>query len=292
MIRDLTLSLREMIMQASRDMPELAACQISFDRPSDSYNPAQPTISLFLHDIRENTELRSNEPDMRVIGGRSVVQRAPFRLACTYLVTAWPGNVTGDELALREQRLLSQVLMTFLRFPKLPPEFLMGALAGQDPPLPLITAQAEGLRNASEFWTALSNRMRPSLNVTATLSLRPAAPVTGPLVISSDIRLRHAGRVDAERFRIGGRVTTPAGEALSGVTASLLGTGLSAVTDANGRYVMPPVAAGAHTLRLQWGPDRQDVVVSVPASSQHAYDVTFIPPVTTKPSDQTPQTAM
>jgi hypothetical protein len=43
-IRDLSLSLRELLIRGAADLPELAAARIAFYRPADSFSPAQPTL--------------------------------------------------------------------------------------------------------------------------------------------------------------------------------------------------------------------------------------------------------
>src|SRR5690606_30305455 len=57
MIRNLSETLEQLLAT------ELPGVQIEFVRPSEPYNPAQglTTLNLFLFDIRENVELRSNE---------------------------------------------------------------------------------------------------------------------------------------------------------------------------------------------------------------------------------------
>src|SRR3954470_2810 len=124
MIRDLSLSLRALLTQGAAGLPELATAQVSFDRPADGFNPAQPTVSLFLYDVRENVELRNREPNVSIVNGQVSRVAPPRRMSCSYLVTAWPGNVTGDELALREHRLLSQVLVLLMRNPTIPARYL------------------------------------------------------------------------------------------------------------------------------------------------------------------------
>src|SRR5215213_3502110 len=173
MIRDLSETLRVMLDDPAvvADCPELAAALIVFDRPSEQFNPAQTTIDLFLYDVRENMELRSNEPFVERHNGQATIQRPPMRVACSYLVTAWP--VGGAELALQEQRLLSQVLLVLTRHPTIPKSFLQGSLVGQPPPLPLVMTQAEGVKDPTEFWTALGNKLRTSLTLTVTIAMQP-----------------------------------------------------------------------------------------------------------------------
>ena len=89
MIDDLTETLREMLRRA-RPRPPLGEALISFERPAENFKPKdQPTVNLFLYDIRENTTLRSNELSIERANGTVTMHRAPLRVACSYLVTAW-----------------------------------------------------------------------------------------------------------------------------------------------------------------------------------------------------------
>ncbi len=189
MIRDLSLTLQAILEDPAltTPFPELAAAQIVFDRPVETFNPTQTTIDLFLYDIRENMELRSNEPLMRRLNGQVEIQRPPLRVACSYLITAWP--IGGTDLALQEHRLLSQVLQVLSRYAKIPVAFLKGQLVGQEPPLPMMTAQTDGLKEPAEFWTAIGNKLRPSLTVTVTIGMEVFTPVTAPIVITEEVRL-------------------------------------------------------------------------------------------------------
>src|SRR6266700_8434571 len=168
MIADLSETLRA-ILQDPSVPPELGASDIVFDRPTDPFTPSKTTVDLFLYDLRENTELRSNEQVVTRVGHQSIIHPAPLRLNCSYLVTAWP--VGGAELALQEHRLLSQVLRTLGQYPMIPAQYLQGSLIGQDPPLPMIELHPDALKTMSEFWTAVGNKLRASLTVTVTISV-------------------------------------------------------------------------------------------------------------------------
>lgn len=159
MINDLSESLRALLTQPG--LPgELAAAQIVFDRPSEPFNPAQTTIDLFAYEIRENHNARNTLPG-------SGAQRT-LRIACSYLVTAWP--VGGSELALKEQQLLGEVLQVLAGYPVIPAALLRGSLIGQDPPQ-IVVLHPDALGNMSEFWSSLGNKLRPSLNITATIAV-------------------------------------------------------------------------------------------------------------------------
>ena len=129
------------------------------------------------------------EPVIERTNGRVITHTPPLRVACSYLVTAWPGGETGDAAALLEQRLLSQTLQVFAGQPTIDPKFLQGSLKGQEPPLPLVTALVDPQKNLSEFWTALGNKLRPSLTVRATISITDLIPPqTEPMVITEHLR--------------------------------------------------------------------------------------------------------
>jgi hypothetical protein len=182
-IDDLARTLQAVLGDPSlhADFPALAKAQISFDRPTDDPTKLlHPTVNLFLYDVRENVELRSNEPHYARPGRQVMIAPPPLRVACSYVVTAWP--VGGVDLALQEHGLLSQALQVLARYHTIPPQFLQGSLAAQAPPVPLVAASAEGLKEPQDFWTALGLRMRASFVVTATIALTVQPPASAPAV--------------------------------------------------------------------------------------------------------------
>jgi len=284
MINELSETLRALLDDPAlaTAFPELAAAQVVFDRPAEQFSPSQTTIDLFLYDVREDMELRSNEPVIERLNGRAVIKRPPLRVACSYLLTAWA--VGGGELPLQEQKILSQALIVLARYPTIPTPFLKGSLAGQEPPLPMMASRADGLKNPSEFWTAVGNKLRPSVTVVVTISLDPFAPETAPLVITSDVRIgertspgetKLKAQTAQDLFRVSGLVTAADNSPVKGAVVALKGTGLSAVTDAEGIYSLGPLAAGPYTVRAQAGQKVKEVSIVVPAASGKNYNVQF-----------------
>ncbi|WP_298269399.1 Pvc16 family protein [Geobacter sp.] len=279
MIRDLSQTLRAILSQPGLPA-ELAAARIAFDRPTEQFNPQQTTVDLFLYDVRENVELRSSEPVVERAGGEAVIRRPPLRVACSYLVTAWP--VGGTEPALQEHRLLSQVLQVLSRYPIIPPAFLQGGLAGQEPPLPMVAALVDRQKNLSEFWTALGNRLRPSLTVTVTIGIDVFTPETVPMVLTGEVLLGErtaphettlkAG-TEVRSFRIGGRVTGTGDAPVAGATVTLVERGISATSDGDGRFVLGAMKPGSYTLHVVKGGTVKDVAITVPAPGGQNYDV-------------------
>jgi hypothetical protein len=282
MIRDLSETLRAILDDPALavSFPELAAAQIVFDRPTDQFNPAQTTVDVFLYDIRENLELRSNEPLVERNNGQATIHRPPLRVACSYLVTAWP--VGGAELFLQEHRLLSQTLQVLSRYQTIPASFLKGSLVGQQPPLPMMTAQTDGPNEPAEFWTAIGNKLRPSITVTVTIAMELFAPVTAPLVITEEIRLGERTGTEEEKikpatqqdlFRIGGQVTDTGNAPVVGASVTLVETGLTTQTDADGYYILDRLAPGIYNLRIQAGATVKSISMTVPAPAGSNYNV-------------------
>lgn len=247
MIRDLSLTLQAILTQPGLPA-ELAAARIVFDAPTDAYTPAQTEIDLFLYDIRENAELRRSDPVVERRNGQAIIHPAPLRVACSYIVTAWP--VGGTDLPLQQHRLLSQVLQLFSRLPTIPAAFLGGGLVGQEPPLPMLTAQTDGLKNPAEFWLALSNRPRPSIMLVVTISVPVFEDVTGPLVTTRVTGFGVGTSVISETLvQIGGRVLSAAGQPLSDAYVDIPSVGLQTRTGLEGRFTFARVPIGTHTIR-------------------------------------------
>ncbi len=300
MISDLSQVLRRILEQTSLSsrFPELAEAQISFERPSETFSPGQTTVNLFLYDIREHLELRNNEPTIeRGNDGRAIIHNPPKRIACSYLVTAWP--IGAEELPLQEHRLLSQVLQVFLAYPTIPeiPFLENTRLAGQEPALPMVTAQLDGVQSTAEFWTALGNQLRPSITVTVTIAIKELfEPEPTFIVITHNWQLAQRISPSSEQlvattqagflgqrispsspplvpgteqqfFRIGGRVTDAENNPVVGATVILVERNLRAATDRDGNYSIGVIPAGAYTLRVQLDDVLQEVNITIPVES-------------------------
>ena len=273
MIDDLSQTLRTILTRSGAD--PLKSAQIVFDRPADPFTPQQTTVDLFLYDIREDVELRRNEPVFERANGRVITHAPPLRVACSYLVTAWPGGETGDAAALLEQRLLSQTLQVLAGQPTIDPKFLQGSLKGQEPPLPLVTALVDPQKNLSEFWTALGNKLRPSLTVRATISVKDLMmPKTEPMVIIERLRsgVRSAAGEESivpttldEKFRIGGRISDASSRPVIAAAVTIVELGLTTHTDPDGRFVLGMAIGGDFTLQVKTDKAESTFPIKIPA---------------------------
>lgn len=192
MIQDLDATLK-LILERELPSPLNEQVAISFDTPDDQFPPTSvtpPAIDLFLYDVRENHDLRSNEWSLqRESDGTGRLSQPLLRVDCSYLITAWPSPSTPNRAA-DEHRLLSEVMRVLLRLPKLPAELLQGELVDQELPLPTAVLQPGHLQSLGEFWQALGGKPKAALNYTVTLAVQPFAPVDVPLVRESKADLQ------------------------------------------------------------------------------------------------------
>lgn len=193
MIDDLDKTVEELL---KRELAPALVEQIaiSFAAPDSDFPPATvtlPAVDLFLYDIRENLELRNTQWIIEhKDDGTATRRRAPVRIDCSYLITAWSSD-SSTTRALDEHRLLSEVMKVLLRHPTLPEVLLQGRLRGQEPPLPSSTLQPGRLQSVAEFWQALGGKPKAALNYTVTISVVDDQPVeTEVPVIEKKLKFR------------------------------------------------------------------------------------------------------
>ena len=170
MFQDLDATLAKLV----REELSLKNITISFASPDDQFPPSGvtlPAIVLFLYDVRENVDLRTNQWETdKQPNGVTTRKRPPVRVDCSYLITAWPSQ-TAPNPAQDEHRLLGEVLKVLLRHRRIPEQYLYGELIGQEPPVPArITAESQ-LQSVGEFWQAMGGRPKATLQYRITVSV-------------------------------------------------------------------------------------------------------------------------
>jgi hypothetical protein len=269
-IDDLSRTLEAVLQDPSFAVmfPELHGADIVFDRPLDPFTPSKTTIDLFLYDIRENLDLRLNEVTTTIVGNQIVTHPAALRLACSYLVTAWP--VTGSDLALQEQRLLSEVLVVLSHYPIIPSTFLVGSLVGQDPLLPMVALHPDALKNLAEFWSSLGSRLKASLTVTVTISVPVFSDIADFPVLAETITVTQGEPPATETLlEVGGQVFNSLSQGVAGAFVDILDAASTPVTaqqisDSNGQFVFSQVNAGNFQIRavaIGYKPQIQPVTI-------------------------------
>lgn len=173
MIRDLDDTIEQLFITRAPAGSELAGADISFELPDADWRGGLDTLTVncYLYDIRENFELRTVEPPVQrsADGTRAIRRRVPVRIDCAYCITAW--SPATNESVLEEHRLLGQILRVLLLHPTIPADVLQGSLVDQIPPYPTIIAAPDGVKNQPEFWGALDQQLKPSLNYVLTLAV-------------------------------------------------------------------------------------------------------------------------
>jgi hypothetical protein len=166
---------------------------ISFAAPDDQFPPSGvtlPAVSMFLYDIRENTQLRSNEWELRRDDDNRITsrRRPPVRVDCSYLITAWPSDV--PEPAADEHLLLGEVMKVLLRHRAVPAQYLRGDLEGQEPPVRARILAENQLQSLGELWQAMGGKPKAALHYGVTLSVDVSGwEVPGPKVFETVISL-------------------------------------------------------------------------------------------------------
>lgn len=274
MFHDLDASLKSLL--ASEEAPSgLREAEVSFLTPEKGYAPAQNTINLFMHEVKEDRDLRDPLPIVKQVGTEFVQRLPPLRVDCAYLVTAWSSE-TGAGRVAAEHRLLAEAFLWLSRSPVSKGHLnnhLKGSLASQPFPPPTMVAQLDGARNTADFWTALGIPPRPCFNLVVTIAMDLGVEeiVGKPAVASKEIRLVGADSI----FQIGGAVRDAAsGAPLEAVELTLVELGEKAKTKADGRFTFSSLAEGDYQLRAgKDGYTAQVKPVHVPGATPAAFDI-------------------
>ena len=187
MIEDLDRTMEQLF---KRELPPALAEQvaITFEVPDGQFPPPSvtlPAIDLFLYDIRENRELRTNEWVVER-GDLTVTRtRPPVRVDCSYLISCWASD-SAPNPAQDEHRLLGEVMNILLRHRTLPANVLQGSLQGQEPALRAASLHPTLLQSVGEFWQAMGGKPKACLNYTVTISVQPFEGQEAPVVVETN----------------------------------------------------------------------------------------------------------
>lgn len=161
---------------------------ISFDAPRRDWSArlSRPTLNLFMHDLRENVQMRqlgnpwevTRNPD-----GSVTERRRGRRVDLHYIITAWAMHSED------EHRLLGRALMTLFRYPTLPDDLLPEVFRDESMKANIEVAQSTTLERPTELWGVIGNDLRPVIVCQISIAMNPYEPVTNlPLVSSTELR--------------------------------------------------------------------------------------------------------
>lgn len=245
-----------------------AEVEICYEMPTREWvdSRTQPTINLFLFEIKENRQKRETNLQTTRGSGRAERRLPPRRIDLYYMV-----NVFATERQ-DEHELLWRVLATLLKYHELPGDVLPDSLRQLAPPLTArFDDEGEGARML-QLWNALGTPPRPALCYVVTAPLDLDITLEAPLVLTRTARYRSLAAeatAYATRIQIGGVVRDQNGRPLDGVRVRLAESAAEgSFTGADGQFVLRGVPSGTVKLNLvdKRRVERQ-VEVTVPADS-------------------------
>lgn len=268
MISDLDETIKKLLITKGPFEP--SQVDIKFEAPDREWSASisKPTVNIYLYDIRENHELRGTEWIIaKNTNGNATRKKNPSRVDVSYLITVWANDV-GDE-----HRLLWQVMATLFRFPEIPDDIISGDLIGHLYPIKATTAQPDGLfNNPSDFWAALDNKIKASINYVITLPLDTELVFTAPLVRTKtiDVKPTNADTVTERTVQVAG-VIHKAGkpeESVREATILAKEAGMTAVINDKGFYTFTNIQPGKHTFEVVIaGKKIKDIAITIPSKS-------------------------
>ncbi len=219
---------------------------VAFDAPSKDWSGklTNPTVDLFLYDLREASSRAQAAPDEQRENGKAVVTPASLQLELTYAVTAWTKAVED------EHRLLSQVLAILYSYRRLPAELLDSALDGGTLLAKAETSVGRPREEKADFWTSVGGQYKASIDfVVHTQIASGAAFVRGPEVRTQTVRTRLSdgpARTLTEFHRIAGTVSDADGQPVADAWVAIPAAGLWTATSRDGRFRFDRIQPGKH----------------------------------------------
>src|SRR5262252_729646 len=247
----------------STKIPGLAANQISFSAPDDDWRKTISgslgnVLDVYLIELYTNAELHSNEIFRQGSGINQQSVRAPARLNCRYLISAWsPVSATPlVEPAIEEGVLLHQVttvLTGALPFDAaaiyapnpVPAGFPPDMLA---PDLPAVVNPTEPFDKLSEFWHRMDTIWKPVVDLVVTIPVVYAPRLTGPPVTTLFSEYGTVDEPDLEEMTVIGGVVTFGGLPVDRAWVRLVYLDRTVTTGASGEFIFEGIRRGQYTL--------------------------------------------
>ena len=205
----------------------VTAAQVRFQPPdaalrTDVVNLNRLVLDVYLVELREHRSLRSNGRDRSLDHGIVLVEQAPERVDCHYLLSAWsPAQpAPGIEPTLDEHALLYDAMASLLLAGPLNPSRVYPPASAKlaawparfrDDDLPTNVVPGEGFLKLSDFWTSMGqdSRWKPVVYLVVTVPVAMLSEVAGPMVttLMTEHRLSDApDDPEALLIQIGGHV--------------------------------------------------------------------------------------
>ena len=249
---------------------------IEFNPPTKEWVNSRtvPTLNFFLYDLEENTELRQSDYDKisskNAKGISSSIRRVPARRFDLHYMVSAISSVIDDE-----HLLLWRAMVTLLKNPSIPEQFLPENILKLELPVKGRVSQPDDGPRPMDLWSALETPPRPSLLYVLTVPVDLETGFESPLVLTRTARYRlleQESSASEVAFHIGGVVKDRLGAPLAGAKVNLLGHD-ALLSDSLGRFVLTHVPAGEAKLEVSIDSKKPKVVkLEIPSDN---YDVTL-----------------
>lgn len=249
---------------------------IEFNPPTKEWVNSRtvPTLNFFLYDLEENTELRQSDYDKisskNAKGISSSIRRVPARRFDLHYMVSAISSVIDDE-----HLLLWRAMVTLLKNPSIPEQFLPENILKLELPVKGRVSQPDDGPRPMDLWSALETPPRPSLLYVLTVPVDLETGFESPLVLTRTARYRlleQESSASEVAFHIGGVVKDRLGAPLAGAKVNLLGHD-ALLSDSLGRFVLTHVPAGEAKLEVSIDGKKPKVVkLEIPSDN---YDVTL-----------------
>ncbi|MCX7747985.1 MAG: Pvc16 family protein [Clostridia bacterium] len=227
---------------------------VLFSRPDDDFKSElkmrnMDIVSIFLYDIGENIELRSSEPVRTTVDGIVSVKPPPVRIACNYLITAWPKEEKDTDYEIKRQELLSKVLVAFLRHPTIPDKYLAGELKNQLFELPMLVLGTDKNKSLSEFWSGIGSPIVPSVTVAATIAIDVFGVREYPKVKTLYTDFSGNDGSETESMVMLAGLVLDGNQHVEGALVEILELELKAISNEKGEYIFSNIKKGVYTIQ-------------------------------------------
>jgi len=267
MINDVDEAIKQLLLKEKAIDP--ADVDISFDAPDKEWSSSisKPTVNIYLYDVRENHQLRSFEWTVERNRDRTATRKkAPLRGDLSYLITAWTKHVED------EHRLLGRLMVILSRHQILPEDVLQGVLKGLEYPIHASTAQPDGLlKNPADFWGALDNKIKPSINYVLTIPVDLEVTFTAPMVWTKTVEFKELDKPEPEELvQILGKVHEQGkpDQGIAQVKVIVKEAGMTATTDESGKYSFRNLQRGTYTFKVvAQGRPAKELKVFIPSEN-------------------------
>ena len=305
MIDFLDKTIRELLLNEVKVLEDEK--QIRFQPPDDDWRSyvsglshdgePVPGLNVYLLQLQENRELRSNARTYGQNNGQVTREQAPARLDCNYLISAWSPTQPSDQVdpTPDEHDLLYDVAaVLFNNLPLIPSEIwvspptMIAPLTREllwDAELPTRVLPPEGFPKLAEFWSSMGSPQawKPVIYMVVTIPVARDMRLAGFMVTTRVAEYRHSERpqMTETRIQIGGQVLDPTQEP-SGVSTAWVQLETRSgellrrtVVDGDGRFTFAGLHADQYQLRYG-APGRQQQVrpIDVPSPTGE-YDLSF-----------------